>query len=52
MNKVKWDSKEISIDKMSKIVVLSLEGYTRKQICNEIDVSMFTVWKYRRILLQ
>jgi len=46
----KIGSTEVSVDEMSKIVELSHEGKTRKEIAKAIGRCADTVWRYQKKL--
>lgn len=42
----------IPIRKIAKIIVLSLEGKSRKYISEEADVGSYSVWRYKNLILK
>ena len=42
-----YGSREVSIDQLDKIIELTEEGHSCREIAEEVGVSKFTVFKYQ-----
>ena len=51
---VKWEQKtsELPLEKIAKIVYLSIQGQSRHKIAEKIEANMSTVWKYKKLILE
>lgn len=47
-----WHEKDIPIEKIVEIIILALEGYSYNEIAKRVKVGKFSVWKYRKLLLE
>ena len=54
MTRARWskNESEISLEQVSKIVILTLEGHSRNKVAEESNSSPFSVHKYRKIILE
>lgn len=51
----KWDTehaKELPLEKIAKIIYLSMDGKSRRIIAKESEVSEFSVQKYKKLILE